>query len=100
MRHRWHELFDTAHTGHGDAAYPFLHAQSATNVLYRKIFADLQPGMEIAEDVRSGGGALLLARGHEVTELLLERIGGLPADVKHLNVKVVAPAPPAVADAA
>lgn len=34
----------------------------------------LQPGMVFIDDVRSKGGALLIARGHEVTASLIERI--------------------------
>jgi response regulator RpfG family c-di-GMP phosphodiesterase len=34
----------------------------------------LRPGMVFAEDVRSREGALLIARGHEVTQSLLERM--------------------------
>jgi response regulator RpfG family c-di-GMP phosphodiesterase len=34
----------------------------------------LQPGMVFLEDVRSGNGNLLIARGHEITASLLERI--------------------------
>jgi hypothetical protein len=49
-------------------------------------FQDMQPGMVIAEDVRSAGYTLLLARGYEVTHLLLDRLPGLPAEVRTIPV--------------
>lgn len=63
-------------------------------------FEDLQPGMVIAEDVRSPTGALLLARGHEVTDLLLGRIGGLPHSVRRVPVTILGGSAADVADAA
>ncbi|HZE89612.1 MAG TPA: hypothetical protein VE404_08695, partial [Verrucomicrobiae bacterium] len=36
--------------------------------------AALSPGMILAEDIRTQSGGLLVARGHEVTEGLVERI--------------------------
>lgn len=51
-------------------------------------FRDLQLGMVIVEDVRTPGGSLLLARGHEVTQLLLDRVNGLPPEVRRLPVTV------------
>jgi response regulator RpfG family c-di-GMP phosphodiesterase len=41
----------------------------------------LRPGMVFAEDVRSRDGALLIARGHEVTESLIERMRNFSRNV-------------------
>jgi len=41
LRHGWDELFDIARAQRPDAVYPFLHAQAAGTLLYRRILADL-----------------------------------------------------------
>jgi response regulator RpfG family c-di-GMP phosphodiesterase len=41
----------------------------------------LRPGMVFAEDVRSRDGALLIARGHEVTQSLIERMRNFSRNV-------------------
>jgi CheY-like chemotaxis protein len=51
--------------------------------------AEVDLGMRFATDVRSSAGALLIARGHEVTHALLERIRHLPSDVTRLPVRVI-----------
>ena len=50
---------------------------------------EVELGMRFATDVRSSAGALLIARGHEVTHALLERIRHLPSDVTRLPVRVI-----------
>jgi hypothetical protein len=40
----------------------------------------LRPGMKLAGDVRGSGGTLLVARGHEVTLGLVERLTNLGRD--------------------
>lgn len=52
----------------------------------------VQPGMTIAEDVRTHLGTLLIARGFEVSLPFLERLRNLGASVLSEQVKVLAPA--------
>ena len=42
---------------------------------------DLTIGMMFGEDLKSGSGVFLVARGQEVTTGLLERLRNIPADV-------------------
>jgi response regulator RpfG family c-di-GMP phosphodiesterase len=51
-------------------------------------------GMVFVEDVRTPGGALLIARGYEVTKGLFERIRNFPNDVKRQEVRVITRAIP------
>jgi response regulator RpfG family c-di-GMP phosphodiesterase len=46
-------------------------------------------GMVFADDVRTPGGALMIARGHEVTESLVQRILNFPPEVTRQLVRVV-----------
>ncbi len=41
--------------------------------------SELRPGMLLAADVRTTSGSLLIARGHAVTEQLIERLANLAA---------------------
>lgn len=47
---------------------------------------DLRIGMVFGEDLKSGSGVLLVARGQEVTTGLLERLRNFPADVANRQV--------------
>ena len=47
---------------------------------------DLTIGMVFGEDLKSGSGVLLVARGQEVTTGLLERLRNFPADVANRQV--------------
>jgi response regulator RpfG family c-di-GMP phosphodiesterase len=52
-----------------------LYGQNAEQSVVREIpIEDLAAGMILAEDLRSGNGMLLITRGHEVTDGLLERL--------------------------
>lgn len=48
----------------------------------------LRPGMIFAEDIRGATGALLIARGYEVTPSLLARIHNFPPGLLHEPVRV------------
>jgi hypothetical protein len=51
---------------------------SGASVRVREItVAELRPGMTLADDVRSTTGHLLIARGHDSTEGLVERLRNL-----------------------
>jgi response regulator RpfG family c-di-GMP phosphodiesterase len=50
----------------------------------------VQIGMVFANDVRTPGGVLLIARGHEVTTSLVQRILNFPSDVSRQRVRVTA----------
>jgi len=53
----------------------------------------LRVGMILAEDVELQSGALLVARGYEITERFLERIRNFPVtSLKRSNVRVIVPA--------
>jgi hypothetical protein len=47
---------------------------------------ELVIGMVFGEDLKSAAGALLVARGQEVTTGLLERLRNFPADVANRQV--------------
>jgi len=49
----------------------------------------VQIGMVFAQDVRTPGGVLLIARGHQVTNSLLERILNFSSDVSRQRVRVI-----------
>lgn len=49
----------------------------------------LKPGMVLAEDIRTVAGALLSARGHEVTDSFLARLYNYQANLKKSTVKVL-----------
>lgn len=49
---------------------------------------ELQPGMTLADDVRSVSGSLLVARGQQVTDHLLERLGNLSPGLVHEPILV------------
>jgi response regulator RpfG family c-di-GMP phosphodiesterase len=51
-----------------------LGSQQQQTVLRETELALLQPGMVFADDVRSPRGDLLVARGHEITQSLIERL--------------------------
>ncbi len=51
----------------------------------------LKPGMVLAEDIRSAGGALLSARGHEITDSFLTRLYNFQASLQKSTVKVLSP---------
>lgn len=51
----------------------------------------VQPGMTIAEDVRTHLGTLLIARGFEVSPMFLERLRNLGASILSEQVKVLVP---------
>jgi response regulator RpfG family c-di-GMP phosphodiesterase len=57
----------------------------------------LREGMVFAEDVRATSGALLIARGHEVTVALLERIRHFRPGFVAEPVRVLVPGTPAAA---
>lgn len=52
---------------------------------------DLAAGMEFAEDVRTVGGTLLVARGFQLTPALVERLQNLPEGSVHEPLLVRAP---------
>jgi hypothetical protein len=52
--------------------------------------AAVRLGMCFADDVRIGADDLLIARGHEVTHALLERIEHLPREIAGVTVRVTA----------
>lgn len=51
----------------------------------------LKPGMVLAEDIRTAAGALLCARGHEVTDSFLARLYNFQANLRKSTVKVLNP---------
>ncbi|NOU31849.1 MAG: response regulator [Polyangiaceae bacterium] len=54
--------------------------------------ADLREGMILAEDVKTDGGVLLVARGHEITARFIERIRNFPPEPLRLHVwRVILP---------
>jgi hypothetical protein len=54
--------------------------------------ADLREGMILAEDVKTEGGVLLVARGHEITARFIERIRNFPPEPLRLHVwRVILP---------
>ncbi|MBI3450409.1 MAG: response regulator [Acidobacteria bacterium] len=56
-------------------AFAKSHGNAGKNLDVREIkLAALSPGMVLAEDIRTQAGGLLVARGHEITEGLIERI--------------------------
>jgi hypothetical protein len=55
----------------------------------------VQPGMVIAQDVRTHVGTLLVSRGFEVTSLFLERSRNFGPELLDEIIKVVVPAPKA-----
>jgi response regulator RpfG family c-di-GMP phosphodiesterase len=77
-------------------AFATLRGVSSGDLTVREIFSrQVQPGMVIAQDVRSVKGVLLIARGHEVSSSLAERLRNLPSQAKVQEpVLVVVPDPP------
>jgi len=57
----------------------------------------VQPGMLIAQDIRTHMGTLLVSRGFEVTSLFLERSRNFGPELLDVIIKVVVPAPKAAA---
>ncbi len=56
------------------------------------LLAQLRPTMVFLEDVRSKGGGLLVARGHEITDSLIERLWNVARNVGiHEPMKVLVP---------
>lgn len=49
----------------------------------------VQVGMIFEEDVRTPGGTLLIARGYEVTDSLVQRIVNFSSEIKRLSVRVI-----------
>ncbi len=54
--------------------------------------SELREGMILAEDVKTDGGVLLVARGHEITARFIERIRNFPPEPLRLHVwRVILP---------
>jgi ActR/RegA family two-component response regulator len=51
----------------------------------------LTVGMRLADDVRNAGGGLLVARGHRVTDQLIERLANLVAGAVREPLRVIEP---------
>ena len=49
----------------------------------------VQPGMIFAADVRTPGGALLVARGYEVTDSLIQRILNFSPEITKQHVRAI-----------
>lgn len=65
-----------------------VYGQEGEQMVVREIpIEELKPGMMLAEDLKSGNGMLLITRGHEVTEGLLERLRNM-AQRRALPAKV------------
>lgn len=53
--------------------------------------SDIEPGMVFLEDVRTPGGGLLIARGHEVTEAIQTRLENFPRELLDSLVRTKTP---------
>jgi response regulator RpfG family c-di-GMP phosphodiesterase len=72
-------------------------AESCDAATLRLPLGTVQPGMVLAEDVKTPSGTLLMARGQEVTQGLVARIKNLALDSQVLDlVRVVASGPPSL----
>jgi response regulator RpfG family c-di-GMP phosphodiesterase len=60
------------------AALVALRGQGTTREIRELQLVHLKPGMVFAEDVKTAGGMLLIARGHEVTPVIIERLNNYP----------------------
>jgi len=74
-----------------DSFAGFVGAASQTKVMRQIPLGMVQPGMTIAEDVRTNLGTLLIARGFEVSPLFLDRLRNLGSSVLAEQVKVLVP---------
>ena len=82
-------------SGHGQAVLKALEEEianrTATSVRELPI-SQVQPGMELAEDLHSRTGVLLVARGFVVTQGLLMKLQSMDVGVREPVRVVVAPA--------
>jgi response regulator RpfG family c-di-GMP phosphodiesterase len=76
------EVFARQHEAYEDTTIP-------TAVRLR----DLRVGMQFVEDVKTPKGALLIARGHEVTSALLQRLHSVNDNILDTHAVVCTPAP-------
>jgi response regulator RpfG family c-di-GMP phosphodiesterase len=76
----------------------FLGAGSGKSELRQMPLKAVQPGMVIAQDLRTQMGTLLVSRGFEVTSLFLERSRNFGPDLLDEMIKVVVPAAKAAAE--
>jgi CheY-like chemotaxis protein len=70
-------------------AFATLQGETHADDVVELPLANVQLGMCFAGDVRVSTGDLLIARGHEVTHALLERIAHLPREIANVTVRVV-----------
>jgi len=73
------------------AAFARLQGDTRADTAVELQLADVDLGMRFATDVHSATGALLIARGHEVTHALLERIRHFPSELASTEVRVIFP---------
>ncbi len=76
-----------------DALEALVSARGARAAEVREISSsELREGMILAEDVKTEGGVLLVARGHEITARFIERIRNFPPEPLRLHVwRVILP---------
>lgn len=76
-----------------DALAALVAARGARAAEVREVSStELREGMVLAEDVKTDGGVLLVARGHEITARFIERIRNFPPEPLRLHVwRVILP---------
>jgi response regulator RpfG family c-di-GMP phosphodiesterase len=91
MRSRsgWYDprLLETFATLHGGQAQKTL--RTIRGVLKELPLEMVEVGMTFAEDLRTEDGALLVARGYEVTESLVERIRNFSPEVARQRIRII-----------
>ena len=86
------EVKSKLHTADAEvmAAYEKVRTTCATVATKEVALAALRVGMTLAEDVRLLTGAMLVARGYEITAQFIDRIRGFPPGTLRPTLKVVA----------